>query len=202
MRTATPGLRERIADAAGRLFGVQRFHEVRMDDIAAEAGVSKGTLYRYFADKEDLYFALIAMASDRLFDEVQQSRLPGVPPGTNLCRVLVSMVTFFDRHSYFFDLLQRVEAMDTSGREFPWSKTRHGLLDLVGDLFRAHDPLAASACSDRHFHALLLLGAVRATIRFGQRPRPESLAEEMVDTFLYGVGRHAKVTRPAVPSAC
>ena len=45
--------------AAARLFGSQRFHEVRMEDIAAEAAVAKGTLYRYFADKEQLYRAML-----------------------------------------------------------------------------------------------------------------------------------------------
>src|SRR4051794_34450694 len=48
VRTKTPNLREHMLDAAARMFGNKRFDETRMDDIAAEANVSKGTLYRYF----------------------------------------------------------------------------------------------------------------------------------------------------------
>jgi len=58
VRTKTPQLAGRILDAATRLFASQRFHEVRMDDIAAEADVSKGTLYSYFHDKDELLSAL------------------------------------------------------------------------------------------------------------------------------------------------
>ena len=66
MRTKTPHLADRMLLAAARLFGTQRFHEVRMDDIAAEAEVSKGTLYRYFKDKDELYLALVARCSRNL----------------------------------------------------------------------------------------------------------------------------------------
>ena len=59
--------------AAGQLFGAQRFHEVRMEDIAAEAAVGKGTLYRYFSDKEELYLALLARASEQFVDRVEEA---------------------------------------------------------------------------------------------------------------------------------
>ena len=36
MRTRTSEQKEKILAAASQLFGTQRFHEVRMDDIAAE----------------------------------------------------------------------------------------------------------------------------------------------------------------------
>ncbi len=44
MRTKTPQFSEKMLEAAGRLFGTRRFHEVRMEDVASEADVSKGTL--------------------------------------------------------------------------------------------------------------------------------------------------------------
>ena len=59
MRTKTAQQADKVLDAAARLFGTQRFHEVRMEDIAAEATVGKGTLYRYFNDKEELFVALL-----------------------------------------------------------------------------------------------------------------------------------------------
>jgi AcrR family transcriptional regulator len=64
MRTKTSLQADKILRAAGQLFGTQRFHEVRMDDIAAQAEVSKGTLYRYFNDKEELFQALVTRSSE------------------------------------------------------------------------------------------------------------------------------------------
>ena len=45
--------RKQILEEAARLFSARRFDEVLMDDIAQGAGVAKGTLYTYFADKEE-----------------------------------------------------------------------------------------------------------------------------------------------------
>src|ERR1700722_5981994 len=59
--------REAILDAALDEFSAQGFAAARLDDIATRAGVAKGTIYLYFADKE------------RLFQELIRSRMgPGV----------------------------------------------------------------------------------------------------------------------------
>jgi AcrR family transcriptional regulator len=62
-----------MLDAAAKLFGTQRFHEVRMEDIALEAVVGKGTLYRYFKDKEELYDALLERASRQLIGRMRKA---------------------------------------------------------------------------------------------------------------------------------
>ena len=73
MRTKTPQQADKMLDAASRLFATSRFHEVRMEDIAAEAEVGKGTLYRYFMDKDELYFALLTRASRQFLCRLEQS---------------------------------------------------------------------------------------------------------------------------------
>ena len=51
--------REAILDAALDEFSAQGFAAARLDDIAMRAGVAKGTIYLYFADKEMLFQELI-----------------------------------------------------------------------------------------------------------------------------------------------
>src|SRR6476659_9938831 len=53
--------RTEILDAAERCFARSGFHQASMQEICAEAGMSPGNLYRYFASKE----ALIAGISER-----------------------------------------------------------------------------------------------------------------------------------------
>lgn len=50
--------RRQILDAAGVVFGRDGFTASRIADIAAEAGVAQGTIYRFFSSKEDLALAL------------------------------------------------------------------------------------------------------------------------------------------------
>ena len=53
---ARPG---ELLDAALDLFVEKGYAATRLDDVAARAGVSKGTLYLYYASKEDLFKAVV-----------------------------------------------------------------------------------------------------------------------------------------------
>lgn len=55
--------KKQIINAAEDVFMQKGFDHARMDDIAEETGLSKGTLYLYFKSKEDLITAIL----DRMF---------------------------------------------------------------------------------------------------------------------------------------
>jgi AcrR family transcriptional regulator len=59
--------REAILVAAERVFGRLGFHDAKMADVAAEAGVAAGTLYNYFTNKDEI-FASIVVRSRELLD--------------------------------------------------------------------------------------------------------------------------------------
>jgi TetR/AcrR family fatty acid metabolism transcriptional regulator len=58
--------RGRLLAAAARVFGGHSYEHASMDQIAAEAGVGKPTLYRYFPSKESLFAAVFVEALDDL----------------------------------------------------------------------------------------------------------------------------------------
>ena len=68
--------RIRVLAAAETLFAERGVAEVTMDDVAAAAGVGKGTLYRRFGDKGGLAMALL----DERERELQERLLSGPPP--------------------------------------------------------------------------------------------------------------------------
>src|SRR5215470_6715264 len=55
-----------ILDAAAKVFLAREFHDVLIDDVAAEAGTGKGTIYRYFPTKEELFFVSVLHGLDGL----------------------------------------------------------------------------------------------------------------------------------------
>lgn len=55
--------KSQILNAAESVFTHKGFEQARMDDIAEETGLSKGTLYLYFKSKDDLIIAIL----DRMF---------------------------------------------------------------------------------------------------------------------------------------
>lgn len=59
-------VRDRLLTAARELFYAQGVHAVGVNEIAARAGASKLSLYRYFPAKDDLVAAMLAEHSDRI----------------------------------------------------------------------------------------------------------------------------------------
>lgn len=51
--------RKIILTALEKVLKDRRFDEVTVDEVATEAGVGKGTVYRYFGDKENLFFEMV-----------------------------------------------------------------------------------------------------------------------------------------------
>jgi AcrR family transcriptional regulator len=56
--------KDQILEAAQRVFSQKGIDEARMDDIVAEAGLSKGAIYWYFDSKEAIVIAIV----DRIFN--------------------------------------------------------------------------------------------------------------------------------------
>ena len=68
--------RQRVLDAAAKLFAERGVECTSMDDIAAEAGVGKGTLYRRFQDRAALAIAVLSTREA----EFQEKLIRGEPP--------------------------------------------------------------------------------------------------------------------------
>jgi len=93
--------RAKALAAAERLFAARGVAAVSMDDVAASAGVGKGTLYRRFGDKSGLAAALLDERESRL----QAAMLggppplgPGAPPADRLAAFAAAYLEFVDAH--------------------------------------------------------------------------------------------------------
>ncbi len=74
-----PAKREQILDGAKRVFMEQGLEAASMNDITRAAGVSKGTIYVYFENKEDLFGAMIERERRRLTETIRHALDSGQP---------------------------------------------------------------------------------------------------------------------------
>lgn len=69
--------KESILQAAGRVFYLKGFEGTKMEDVAREAGIGKGTVYEYFASKLELFNETVAYHRDKYLDNVEKSMAKG-----------------------------------------------------------------------------------------------------------------------------
>ncbi|HWH94172.1 MAG TPA: helix-turn-helix domain-containing protein, partial [Baekduia sp.] len=96
--------RERILCATARLIERVGIDCMSMDDVAAEAGVGKGTLYRRFGDRSSLLRALISEPEQAFQDACIRGDAPlgpGAPPAERLHAFGEGLLRFLDRHAAY-----------------------------------------------------------------------------------------------------
>ncbi|MEU6966990.1 helix-turn-helix domain-containing protein [Kitasatospora aureofaciens] len=104
--------RAAVLEAAARLFAQHGVEAVSMDQVAAAAGVGKGTLFRRFGDKSGLATALLD-ARERVLQEAVLHGPPPLGPGAPAEERLTGFVNaYFD---YLLEHLALVRMSETSG---------------------------------------------------------------------------------------
>jgi AcrR family transcriptional regulator len=71
--TSADDARERIVAAAERCIDRHGIRKTTMDDVACEVGLSRPSVYRYFADRDDLLIELITRHARALLDRAHKS---------------------------------------------------------------------------------------------------------------------------------
>jgi AcrR family transcriptional regulator len=102
-----PERREQLLKVARRVFGKGGFHQVSMDTVAREAGVTKPILYDHFPSKKELYLSLLEQDLAALHQKVQKA-LDDAPG--NRERIRASFEAYFgfvDEHAEGFRLLMQ-----------------------------------------------------------------------------------------------
>jgi AcrR family transcriptional regulator len=80
-----------ICAAALDVFAEKGFAAARLDEIAKRAGVSKGTLYLYFADKEELFRAVVRSAVSPNLEAITAAIAQAEAPFPDLVRMFFAM---------------------------------------------------------------------------------------------------------------
>jgi AcrR family transcriptional regulator len=178
----------RILQAAAELFTERDFHQVLMDDVAARADVGKGTVYRYFPTKEDLYFATIFEGWDRLGKELEAVAQQHGPLHETLEHVTRQVLSYFWHRRQFVTLVHRLENSLEGEEQADWQRRRDSIVGVFADILSKG--VAAQALSNGRMRLVteMYLGMLRSIILYrGEHDTPDTMAPLAVQLFLDGL---------------
>src|SRR5437763_305962 len=92
---------DEILDTAAAIFAKHGYQHTEMQLIADALQIAKGTIYRYFTSKEDLFLKAVMRGMQRLRDDVQASGAGVADPLGRLARAIRAYLAFFRRHPQY-----------------------------------------------------------------------------------------------------
>lgn len=116
--------RNEIIDAAEKVFFSKGFENATMDDVAEKAEYSKGTLYIYFRNKEELMYAIKIRALLKLKEVFNKALKHEVSGLENVRNIGQSFIGFSHKYNDYFNLIMFFEgkSMDNLNIEDPFIK--------------------------------------------------------------------------------
>jgi AcrR family transcriptional regulator len=195
-----------ILDAALRVFSEKGLEAAKLEEIAARAGVSKGTIYLYFHSKEDLFREVVRANIVPLVDQVERS-VGSAPAAVELERYLRTQWESIARDNsagwmrlvvgelHRFPDLAEFYSREVISRS--WNILSGIILrGIVSGEFRAIDPAAAVSM----VHAITIMHAIwvgPTSLHPHVRAKPrEQVIDEIIDFILHAL-RAAKSAAPA-----
>lgn len=190
MDTEVPkGKRELIIEAAERIFSQKGFFRAKVEEIAAEAGVGKGTVYEYFSSKEEVF-------KEMLIHVTKDVRLLGDTSGLTcverIGEIIRQHLKFMAKHRNMARVMMQ-EHLTLSEDLHQWLKTnRDGKLKTIEKIvIKGMEQGEFRKGINPKITAHLIFGATISLsgdiIEEGEVTSVQELTEHVIDTLLNGI---------------
>jgi AcrR family transcriptional regulator len=165
-RHPIPRLRERILSSASELFGEKGFDHVLTEEVAAHAGVGKGSVYRQFRSKEELYAAAVIEGFIQLRMQIEAALADGGSIPARVTTIVRLAMAYFWTRRQFFVLLHDPASLPRR-TEHRYFKEREQLSRLISQVL-AEGARAGSVRADLDFALVAesMLGMMRGIQRY------------------------------------
>lgn len=126
---------EEIIDAAEKIFCNKGYDNASMDEIAFEAQFTKSTLYSYFSNKEDLYFATVTKGYKALYSLMQNASRDGQTGFIKITQGSKAYYRFFKDHPQTMKLMNYIGYVKKSSSED--SPRKQELMQINSEMFQS-----------------------------------------------------------------
>lgn len=103
--------KEKILNAARRLFTDYGYRKVSMDEIAASAGVTKKTVYSYFKDKDDLVKCFINEQITQMKTITEEIDAKDIPFVEKIHEMIIALLHYRKNTKFIINLAKEAEAV-------------------------------------------------------------------------------------------
>ncbi|MDI6807937.1 MAG: TetR/AcrR family transcriptional regulator [Candidatus Eisenbacteria bacterium] len=97
--------KKKILAASMRVFSKYGYQDTEVEDIARLAGLGKGTVYRHFGSKENLFFSTLEWGLTSLADEMNEAVSAAHGYVDKVKTALVTYLLFFEKHRDFYRII-------------------------------------------------------------------------------------------------
>ena len=104
--------RQRLLDAAERVFGTKGYFGASITDITREAGTAQGTFYLYFNSKRAVFRELVESLAQVLLDTAREAAVPAANRIEAEELGLRAYFAFVDRHPSLYRIVRQAEFVD------------------------------------------------------------------------------------------
>ena len=87
-----------LLEATRKIIATEGFDAVTMERVAKEAGITKGAIYLYFRNKDQLILSAVEEIALEMLQEIQAHLDHKAPPWERLCQVVRAQIEIMERH--------------------------------------------------------------------------------------------------------
>ena len=193
--------REEILTHAARLFAERGYSETDTTLLAETVGVGKGTIYRYFRSKRELFLAAADRVMRMLRESVDEKIAPINDPMERITIAIRAFLAFFDEHPAFVELLMQERAHFKDRTRPTFMEHREVNIARWSAIYR--ELIAAGRIRDMPVERItevvgnLLYGTIFTNYFSGQTKPVETQAQDVIDVLFRGIATPAELERMA-----
>jgi AcrR family transcriptional regulator len=193
--------RQAIQDAVVRILSRQGPERLTMEKVAAEAGIAKGTVYRFFRNKEHLLHSVRELAFAPLDSELSAVFDGPFPAAEKIRRLIVGYVVFLEKHRELFRVLLWDRRLAAARRERgPRARYRvyvERLASVISSGIRSGEfrDLPPAKVAEWMVESTFAVVSGRLWNRESALDPPEQDASLLIEMILHGIGRHSSARR-------